>query len=111
MDKPPAEGEPLSLKGSVMLAMAGSKDEVLEKLRADPYFEANVWDFEKVSAGLEDGMMGERVDLLTSVTGVDSDLPVQERHQEGVVRRRVWNGSRRDAEGRVCWTNGGGLNA
>lgn len=85
MDKPPAEGEPLSLKGSVMLAMAGSKDEVLEKLRADPYFEANVWDFEKVS-GFGRGDDGRERGLLTKLADADSDLPVQERYQEGVVR-------------------------
>jgi len=32
-----------------MLALAESKEEVLEKLKADIYSESEVWDWEKVS--------------------------------------------------------------
>ena len=50
MDTPMVAGEQPTLKGSVMLAMANSKEEVLDELRKDPYFKNEVWDFEKVGA-------------------------------------------------------------
>jgi hypothetical protein len=40
-------GEKLSIKGSVMLASADSKEEVLEQLKKDVYA-SDVWDLEKV---------------------------------------------------------------
>lgn len=53
MDTPLVAGEQPTLKGSVMLALANSKEEVLDELRKDPYFKNEVWDFQKVGAQLE----------------------------------------------------------
>ncbi|GAB7351984.1 hypothetical protein MBLNU459_g2508t2 [Dothideomycetes sp. NU459] len=44
----PKEGEGLKINGSVMLASAESKEEVLEKLKADVYAKGEVWNFEKI---------------------------------------------------------------
>jgi len=44
---PTDTGSP-SVKGSVMLATASSKEEVLEVLRRDIYTREGVWDLEKV---------------------------------------------------------------
>jgi hypothetical protein len=38
------------MKGSVMLALAESKEEVVKVLKEDVYFKSNVWDWDKVSA-------------------------------------------------------------
>ena len=46
--EPPKEGETPKIIGSVMLAYAASKEEVLEDLRRDVYSENEVWDWEKV---------------------------------------------------------------
>ena len=35
-----------------MLALAASKQEVIEALKSDPYFKSDVWDWEKVSKHL-----------------------------------------------------------
>ncbi|KZF25679.1 hypothetical protein L228DRAFT_244566 [Xylona heveae TC161] len=44
----PKEGEGLKIKGSVMVAQADTKEEVLEALKADPYARADVWDWDAV---------------------------------------------------------------
>jgi hypothetical protein len=45
----PKEGEnPPPIIGSVMLALAESREEVLEKLKKDIYSEREVWDWSKV---------------------------------------------------------------
>jgi hypothetical protein len=38
-----------------MVALASSKEEVLEKLKNDIYAKSEVWDFSKVSMWVEDG--------------------------------------------------------
>lgn len=48
MNSVPKEGEGPDIKGSIMLALAESEDEVREKLKADIYSESGVWDWEKV---------------------------------------------------------------
>ena len=45
----PKEGEGLKITGSVMMAVASSKEEVLEKLKKDVYADNEVWDMDKVS--------------------------------------------------------------
>ncbi|KAI9796899.1 MAG: hypothetical protein M1835_002740 [Candelina submexicana] len=45
----PKEGESLKIKGSVMLALAESEEEVLVALQDDPYYRSNIWDWEKPS--------------------------------------------------------------
>lgn len=49
MDEPPKEGEGLKFRGSAMVAVGSSKEEVLEVLKKDIYAENAVWDFSKVS--------------------------------------------------------------
>jgi len=48
LDQPMKEGEKPLINGSVMMAVAESKDEVLAELRKDVYFRDGVWDWEKV---------------------------------------------------------------
>lgn len=49
LDEPVKEGEGPKINGSVMMAFAESKEEVLEKLKADIYYK-EVWDVEKASS-------------------------------------------------------------
>ena len=49
LDEVPAEGDPLKIQGSAMVALASSKEEVLEQLKNDIYAKSNVWDFSKAS--------------------------------------------------------------
>ncbi|KAL9097226.1 MAG: hypothetical protein Q9165_000653 [Trypethelium subeluteriae] len=44
----PKEGQPLKLKGSVMLAWAESRDEVMKVIEEDVYFKNDVWDKSKI---------------------------------------------------------------
>ena len=48
LDEAPKEGEGLKINGSVMLAVAESKKEVLEVLKKDVYCTSGVWDWDKV---------------------------------------------------------------
>ncbi|TKA79882.1 hypothetical protein B0A55_03661 [Friedmanniomyces simplex] len=48
LDEPVKEGEGPKINGSVMMAVAESKDEVLEKIKADVYYTSGVWDVEKI---------------------------------------------------------------
>ncbi|KAK4549820.1 hypothetical protein LTR36_005121 [Oleoguttula mirabilis] len=47
LDEPLKEGEGPKINGSVMLALADTKEEVLEKIRADVYSKSGVWDESK----------------------------------------------------------------
>ena len=47
LEKHPAEGEALPIKGSVMMGV-GTREEVVERLKKDVYYTAGVWDWEKV---------------------------------------------------------------
>ena len=49
LEEVPKEGEPLKMLGSAMVALASSKEEVLEILKNDIYATSEVWDFSKVS--------------------------------------------------------------
>lgn len=44
---PGSDGK-LKIEGSAMVAVASSKEEVVEKLKADIYAESGIWDFSKV---------------------------------------------------------------
>ncbi|KAI9838402.1 MAG: hypothetical protein M1819_005671 [Sarea resinae] len=44
----PKEGESPKINGSIMLASADSKEEVIETLKNDTYYQNEVWDWEKV---------------------------------------------------------------
>jgi hypothetical protein len=48
LDEVPTENSGLKFKGSAMVALASSKEEVMEKLKADIYARSEVWDFSKV---------------------------------------------------------------
>ena len=48
LDEPHEDGQALSIKGSVMLAIAESKELVLEELKKDVYSTSEVWDWNKV---------------------------------------------------------------
>lgn len=47
LDKPLQEGEAAQMRGSMMVCLAGSAEEVLERLRRDVYVTEGVWDLEK----------------------------------------------------------------
>jgi len=49
LEEPVKEGEGPKMNGSVMIALADTKDEVLEKIRKDVYYTSGVWDGSKVS--------------------------------------------------------------
>lgn len=49
LEEPVKEGEGPKMNGSVMIALADTKDEVLEKIRKDVYYTSGVWDESKVS--------------------------------------------------------------
>lgn len=49
MEEVPKEGDGLKIHGSAMVALASSKEEVIEQLKADIYAKNEVWDFSKVS--------------------------------------------------------------
>lgn len=46
-NEPPSEGK-LPIRGSVMLAWASSKEEVMEHVKSDIYATSEVWDLSKV---------------------------------------------------------------
>lgn len=48
LEEVPKEGESPKIHGSIMLALAESKEEVLEALKRDIYSESGVWDWNKV---------------------------------------------------------------
>ncbi len=48
MEEVPKEGDALKIQGSAMVALASSKEEVIDQLKADIYAKNEVWDFEKV---------------------------------------------------------------
>ena len=48
LDEVPKGDDPLKFAGSAIVCVAGSKEEVIEKLKKDVYAESNVWDFSKV---------------------------------------------------------------
>lgn len=49
MSEVPKEGETPSVLGSVVIAYAESKEEVLRDLKGDVYTESGVWDWDRVS--------------------------------------------------------------
>jgi hypothetical protein len=49
LEDTPKEGSPLKITGSVMMAVASSKEEVMEKIKSDIYADKGVWDMDKVS--------------------------------------------------------------
>ncbi|KAI6849461.1 hypothetical protein KC332_g1875 [Hortaea werneckii] len=48
LDEPIKEGEPPKINGSVMLAVADTKEEVMKSVKEDVYFKSGVWDESKI---------------------------------------------------------------
>ncbi|KAI6913761.1 hypothetical protein KC318_g1142 [Hortaea werneckii] len=48
LDEPIKEGEPPKINGSVMLAVADTKEEVMKNVKEDVYFKSGVWDESKI---------------------------------------------------------------
>jgi hypothetical protein len=49
LEEPIKEGVPPKMKGSVLMCVADTEEEVLERVKRDVYYTGNVWDKEKVS--------------------------------------------------------------
>lgn len=84
LDEAPKEGEGLKIKGSVMLALAESKEEVLEALKKDIYCTSGVWDWDKVQihpVSLAAACRAGRVHVIVTADFVS----VQKCNQETVV--------------------------
>jgi len=80
LDEPVKEGEGPKINGSVMIAVAESKEEVLDKIKADIYYKSGVWDVENVSGyssriKLRSCQIRYRAD-----SELDQHLPVQKRY-------------------------------
>ncbi|KAK2625071.1 hypothetical protein QTJ16_005440 [Diplocarpon rosae] len=48
LEEVPKDGDGLKIQGSAMVALASSKEEVIEQLKADTYARNEVWDFSKI---------------------------------------------------------------
>ena len=49
LEEPIKEGVPPKMKGSVLMCVADTEEEVWERVKKDVYYEKGVWDKEKVS--------------------------------------------------------------
>ena len=49
LEEPAREGEDLRINGSVLLALAESREEVVKVLQQDIYYKSGVWDWDKVA--------------------------------------------------------------
>lgn len=48
LDEPLKEGQGPKINGSILMAVADSKDEVMELIKKDIYYTSGVWDLEKI---------------------------------------------------------------
>lgn len=48
LEEIPEEGEGPKIRGSVMLALADSREEVLKALQDDIYYKSGVWDWDQL---------------------------------------------------------------
>jgi hypothetical protein len=48
LEEVPKEGSGLKILGSAMVALASSKEEVIEQLKADIYAKNEIWDFTQI---------------------------------------------------------------
>ena len=48
LEEVPKESEGLKIMGSVMLALAESREDVVKALQEDIYYKSGVWDWDKV---------------------------------------------------------------
>jgi hypothetical protein len=49
LEEPIKEGVPPKMKGSVLMCVADTEEEVLDRVKKDVYYTSDVWDKEKVS--------------------------------------------------------------
>lgn len=49
------EGVPPKMKGSVLMCVADTEEEVWDRVKKDVYYTGDVWDKEKVSAAFLEG--------------------------------------------------------
>lgn len=79
----PKEGGPLDIQGSAMVAVAASKEDVIEFLKKDIYSTSGVWDFSKVRCHSREqfpsvlwGFLSvfaiQRVDFKAQIIGLES---------------------------------------
>jgi hypothetical protein len=83
LEEPIKEGVPPKMKGSVLMCVADTEEEVLERVKRDAYWTGDVWDKEKVSefgwcrgSGWEDRVEVSRRPMLT--TWIGSGYSIQE---------------------------------
>lgn len=50
LEEPIKEGVPPKMTGSVLMCVADTKEEVMERVKKDVYYTSDVWDKEKVSS-------------------------------------------------------------
>jgi hypothetical protein len=87
LEDTPKEGSPLKINGSVMMAVASSKEEVMERIKSDVYTDKGVWDMDKVSLFATEEEGGERrkrgrrgrggFEERMLMVEIDSDFPFQ----------------------------------
>lgn len=94
LEEPIKEGVPPKMTGSVLMCVADTKEEVLDRVKKDVYYTSDVWDKEKVSADVTlESLGGEtgwwigrllvpkrKKDALVLTYLIGPDLPVQERY-------------------------------
>jgi len=120
LEEPIREGVPPKMKGSVLMCVADTEDEVWDRVKRDVYYEHGVWDKEKVSSsepfGLEEldvwlrcGACLQDWDTLLEVirfcvrpanrlTCAGPDHPLQERHQTGTLEASIQSCSHESIE-------------
>ena len=63
LEEPIQEGVPPKMKGSVLMCVADTEEEVLERVRRDVYWTSDVWDKEKVSESNAVGWMWRSISV------------------------------------------------
>jgi hypothetical protein len=58
LEEPIKEGVPPKMKGSVLMCVADTEEEVWERVKKDVYYEKGVWDKEKVSLCSSSAVLG-----------------------------------------------------
>ncbi|RMZ27667.1 hypothetical protein D0859_08268 [Hortaea werneckii] len=82
LDEPIKEGEPPKINGSVMLAVADTKEEVMKSVKEDVYFKSGVWDESKIQKGKILNNPGHKLTLSALL-----DSPMDVRH----ISPSIWN--------------------
>jgi hypothetical protein len=101
LEEPIREGVPPKMKGSVLMCVADTEEEVSERVRRDVYYEAGVWDKEKVSSCcfLSEGSGGREIGSIEEVgtrklgdmETMTEDLAGRDGYCDAVRCLRVWD--------------------